>query len=433
MAADRADLMSELDIAMSGQGETEHEDDKDRFFNYRLFKSIRFIEDTIVIIGGALHLLILRLNPPANLLINRWTLTFVFLCIYFAISRIDLIDSSRQTKLICLIIMMLCVTAAHITGFSQLTAPLFALIMARVVLLLEGRLIIWLSSGVFLLFMATAVKMVWLEPHWKGTLLQPGVALVFLTSLFYHPVWQYSAIMALVAYLVHSLSHGRKQLIQAEKLSHRVAAMARELERNRIARDMHDGIGHSLTSLSVQLEVAKKLFKRDPLKAQESLDQAEKMAKACLKDMRSAVALLRDSDFSLSERISSLAKDVMSSGALSVETELDIPELPPLLAHQTYRIVQECTTNAIKHSGASLLKISLTNSDDQLRILIEDDGKGFDATKVSNGFGIAGIKERVDEIGGSVQFISKEGSGTSVSVRVPLGSRNNAISGDVSD
>lgn len=395
--------------------------DSDRFFHNRLFKVIRFIEDSILIVGAVAHLLLLRLNPPDDLIFNRWTLTCLILSIYFVVARIDLSDRSTRMKWSILFLCIMLLTVAYVSGMRQIITPLYALLLARAVLLIEGKPVWWLGLGTFAcLLVGTACRMCLWEDPWSNTQFEPGIGLVFLVSLFYHSVWEDGAILALVSFLVYALSLGRKQLLETERLSKEVASMAAELERNRIARDIHDGVGHALTSLSIQLEVARKLLKRDPEKSEQALEQAEKMAKRSLRDIRNAIALIRVENFDLKDAIGSLADDISSGGTMKVETDLHVPELSEVLSFQIFRIVQESCTNAMKHSEANLLKISIAPADSKLCICVHDNGKGMDPNGGSNGFGMTGIKERVDDLEGEYVVTSDATGGTKIEVKLPL-------------
>jgi signal transduction histidine kinase len=197
--------------------------------------------------------------------------------------------------------------------------------------------------------------------------------------------------------------------------------MAADLERSRIARDIHDGVGHSLTSLSVQLEVARKLLTRDREKSEEALGEAERMAKRCLRDVRNSIALMRVDEFDFQEAMATLLDGIASGGSIAVAKNIDMPSLSPVTSYQVFRIIQESCTNCIRHSGADRLEVLIApKGGNSLKIVVKDNGKGFNAEGKFASFGLTGIRERVADLHGDVDITSGEGAGTTVSVLIPI-------------
>lgn len=387
----------------------------DRFFHYGLYRQIKFVEEAILIVSAVSHLLMLRLVPPPDLLVNRWTITVAFLVAYFLLTRIDLVERSFQFRYVVLTLCTLTACGAYMTGQQTMINPLFAVLVARAVLFFEDRSGWWISLAMFLsLCIASFVK------SWAGTELEPASSLILLIpAFFYGTVWQ-GVVMAIVGLLVHSLIESKKQYLQMERLNKEISSMAADLERSRIARDIHDGVGHSLTALSVQLEVARKLLSRDPKKSESALGEAEQMAKRCLRDVRNSIALMRVDDFDFQEALSTLLRGIESSGTIKIDKNVQIPPLPTVTAYQIFRVIQESCTNCLRHSEADKLEISIIPVERELNIVVRDNGKGFDADAKFNSFGLTGIRERVNDLQGHVEIASVSGGGTTVTVSIPL-------------
>ncbi len=390
--------------------------DTDRFFHYGLYRQIKFVEEAILIVSAVSHLLMLRLVPPPDLLVNRWTITVAFLVAYFILTRIDLVERSFRFRYIVLTLCTLTACGAYMTGQQTMVNPLFAVLVARAILFFEDKSGWWISLAMFLsICIASFVR------SWAGTEgLEPASSLILLIpAFFYGTLWQ-GVVMAIVALLVHSLIESKKQYLQMERLNKEVSALAADLERSRIARDIHDGVGHSLTALSVQLEVARKLISRDPKKSESALGEAEQMAKRCLRDVRNSIAIMRVDDFDFQEALTTLLGGIESSGTIKIEKNVQIPELPTLTAYQIFRVIQESCTNCLRHSEADRLEISIVPVDHELNIVVRDNGKGFDADAKFSSFGLTGIKERVTDLQGNVEIASTSGGGTTVTVSIPL-------------
>lgn len=194
-----------------------------------------------------------------------------------------------------------------------------------------------------------------------------------------------------------------------------LAESSRMSERVRISRELHDLLGHHLTALSLNLEVAGHLTEG---KAQEHVRQSHTLAKLLLTDVREAVSEMRqDGAVDLSGAIRTLAE-----GVPALDIRLDMPE--PLLvedpecAHVMLRCAQEIITNAVRHAGASTLWLSLSRDSAGLRIQARDDGAGAEALAPGNG--LLGMRERLASCGGRVDIITGRGKGFALDIRLPL-------------
>lgn len=205
----------------------------------------------------------------------------------------------------------------------------------------------------------------------------------------------------------------------AQRLLGQVAELATATERNRLARDMHDSLGHHLTAIAVQLEKAAAFRERDPAAADQALADARLSARHALEDVRESVGALRDNGFVLSSAMRTLVTR-MNHERFTIELDIAGAETgfagPELIA--LYRAAQEGLTNASRHADATSVTVQVRFEEREASLLVADDGRGFDSASVS-GFGLRGMDERVQLLGGSVDVDSAPGRGTRVLVRIP--------------
>ncbi len=198
-------------------------------------------------------------------------------------------------------------------------------------------------------------------------------------------------------------------------------------ERNRISREIHDALGHSLTASNIHLEAALRLLKSDPEEATDLLREAKRLGSETLQAVRDSVKTLRSEDplksQPLDKAIELLLQDWSRSSQIvpSFEVSLDISTLPESLKIATYRIIQEALTNISKYAQAREVWISLTSaSNPGLVLTIRDDGVGFVRSQTRSGFGLQGIEERVQALDGTVEIVSAIDRGCSIRVQFPL-------------
>jgi signal transduction histidine kinase len=195
-------------------------------------------------------------------------------------------------------------------------------------------------------------------------------------------------------------------------------------ERNRIAREIHDSLGHSLTAQNIQLANALLYLHSNLERSETFLTAAKKLGSHALRDVRHSVATLRADPLQgklLNAAIAELVKD------LEYRTEINFhyqSEIPDLLSNEitstVYRIIQEALTNMIKHSQATEIKISLQLVGNYLEVQVQDNGTGFNPQENTTGFGIQGMRERTNALGGKFNLVSFPGKGCQVTAIIPL-------------
>jgi signal transduction histidine kinase len=206
----------------------------------------------------------------------------------------------------------------------------------------------------------------------------------------------------------------------------RVADLSAAAERNRLARDIHDSLGHHLTAIAVQLEKASAFQDRDQSAAKQALANARSSARRALDDVRVSVRALRveTGPLSLSAMLADLVRQA-DDGHQRVTLSITGEESGTGQAAATvlYRAAQEALTNASCHGHARNVSISVTFDESGARLVVDDDGNGFtvapSAGAVADGFGLLGMTERAALVGGTVEIKSQLGAGTRVTVAVP--------------
>jgi two-component system, NarL family, sensor histidine kinase DevS len=197
-----------------------------------------------------------------------------------------------------------------------------------------------------------------------------------------------------------------------------------ELERRRLARELHDETGQALTSILLGLKRVEDAKTREDARAA-ATELREEIVKTLQSVRRLAVELRPKAldDFGLVPALERLADAFggESGIAIDVEANLDETRLPPEVETALYRIAQEALTNVAKHADAEHVSLIVTRRDGSVTVVVEDDGRGFGAVGgESGGLGLVGMKERVGLLGGRLAIESTEGSGTTIVAEVPV-------------
>lgn len=289
---------------------------------------------------------------------------------------------------------------------------------------IQGRLIITALS--FILFMVSLSQR---KPPARVQL-TPFIQERF---LFYNFVVAllFGLALVFVLMLMNTILSERKSreelAIANEKLRHyalKIENQATLEERNRIAREIHDSLGHSLTALNLQLETALKLSQSNPEKAQTFLARAKELGSKALQDVRQSVSTMRShplQEQSLEQAIANLAENMQrTTGILPIlKINLSHP-ISADISTPIYRIIQESFTNICKYAQATKVKLELMTTDTNLHLLIEDNGKGFDLNQNTTGFGQQSMRDRTLALGGKFYINSTPGSGCQIRVEIPL-------------
>jgi len=211
---------------------------------------------------------------------------------------------------------------------------------------------------------------------------------------------------------------------QLQAYATQVKALAVAEERNRLAREIHDSLGHYLTATTMHLQAAGKLLAENPERAAASIAKAEDMARKSLTEVRRSVAALRASPLdttTLHDAISELVEGLHDGGIATTFTiKGERRPLPIQTKMALYRAAQEGLTNVRKHANASAVKVELTYLPEQVTLSTTDNGTG-QRREPEEGFGLLGLRERVAALGGIVEAGDAPGGGFRLRVTVPLG------------
>ena len=230
-----------------------------------------------------------------------------------------------------------------------------------------------------------------------------------------------------VGFMITDLrEHQRHEQLELEEANQKLEDYARaserlsaSRERNRIARDMHDTLAHTLSGLAIQLEAVETVIKPEDMQLKNMIDKARITVRDGLGETRRALKAMRASpldDLGLNLALKRLANDATERDSISIETILmpEIPDWDGNLEEGAYRIAQEALANIVRHAGASEAVLKLEGDDHHLRLIVRDNGRGFEAGSIleEGRYGLRGMKERATSLNGSLAVESTVGAGT---------------------
>ena len=255
-------------------------------------------------------------------------------------------------------------------------------------------------------------------PPFRGALTLPLIQ----TAVFLAVGFSISFLMTRLRRQQQSLQTANAQLTH---YSSTLEQLATARERSRLARELHDTLAHTLSGLAVQLETIKAYWDVDHDMAHSSLESSIATAHSGLEETRRALKALRASpldDLGLTGAVRTLAENAASRAnlALDLSTAEEIPVFSPDVEQAIYRIAQEAVANVVTHAEARKLSVRLDLAGGKVRLAVSDDGTGFDVDKSNkpSQFGLTGMKERAQLIGGELSIFSKPGNGTTVQLTV---------------
>jgi signal transduction histidine kinase len=219
--------------------------------------------------------------------------------------------------------------------------------------------------------------------------------------------------------IVYLTSREEKQNREILELEQELKKLAVVEERNRLARDIHDGLGASLSGVIIQAEYLLTLTKGDERLSPE-VRELKVGAEEAIDEVRRAVSMWRD-DFNLVPQLENMCTTFTARHRLPVELKLhgEPPDLAEEQELSIFRILQECLTNIAKHAGAKLVTVEVTFSEGLIEMNIVDDGAGFDPERTpKNHYGLINMRERARKASGEVTIASKPGEGTRVKLTI---------------
>lgn len=315
------------------------------------------------------------------------------------------------------------------------------ILMLVIQFLLMGNGAIWLISMPLVALAVTDLPARWRWPvyaaaigglalpvyiasgSWSAALIAAltfGAAVVFVV-VFVHLTIQAEAAQQRSETLAEELEQVNQQLaayaVQAEEL-------ATIQERNRLAREIHDNLGHYLTVINVQIQAAQALIGKDPDRAAQALVKAQQLTQDGLSAVRQSVSALRESPLggrSLDDALGSLMRETRASGLLCEATiRGDARPLDPRVELTLYRSAQEALTNVRKHARASRVDLTLDYIDpDVVTLTVTDNGIGTAEVEGMDRFGLLGMRERVHQLGGTLTINTAPGQGFELALSLP--------------
>lgn len=205
---------------------------------------------------------------------------------------------------------------------------------------------------------------------------------------------------------------------QLEDANKRIAELVKQEERQRIARDLHDTLGQKLSLIGLKSDLARRLIEKDPVQAKNEIMDVQQTARTALNEVRQLVSQMRG--IRLKEEIV-LVRQILKAAEIDFlfRQEQPLVNVSLFLENILSMCIKEAITNVVKHSQASVVQLSIKQSPTYLTIIIQDNGIGFvTESKWSEGNGIAGMKERLDFVNGTLEIIGN--GGTKLLMKVPV-------------
>lgn len=239
---------------------------------------------------------------------------------------------------------------------------------------------------------------------------------------------------AALGYLTGDLQEISSQLegLQQRQLLGLRIIKAQEEERQRVARDIHDGPAQLMSNVVLKAEICERMIDVDLEKARQELQSLKKIVRDSLQDVRKIIYNLRPMSLDDLGLVPTLQRYIMTfqedTGiSVSFKTKGTCEDIKPLISLTVFRIVQESVNNIRKHAEANSVIINMEFLERELRLYIFDDGKGFDTEKlkvqsddISSGFGLFSMRERIDLLGGEMKISSEPGKGTRLNIIIPF-------------
>jgi two-component system, NarL family, sensor histidine kinase DesK len=296
-------------------------------------------------------------------------------------------------------------------GVATMSSMLYLLAAELTIVLPTRKGLAWLAAQIVLL----AAVFVWLTVFYTLRFTDDSV----------RSIWIFGAMGLMFQAIAYGITwlavrERRTRIALAAANAHLLATQSmladtvRSSERLRIARDLHDAVGHHLTALNLHLDLA---VRQSAPSAPQSLQTSRELAGNLLAEVRSVVSAERKERIDLRSALTTLCKGIPAPRiALSIAPEVEVDS--PVLAHTLFFCVQEALTNAVRHAGATHLAINLASTAGVISLAIEDDGAGVRGAIEGNG--LRGMRERIAELGGSMALDANRKHGCRIEIAVPL-------------
>ena len=295
---------------------------------------------------------------------------------------------------------------------------------------LKGRQILWAAGGILLLgilyspfnpgaasffvyaaaFLADSgsPRLAWSLLGGLLALLAVEIPLAHLPVFTWAPAIVFALLIGAIRIRGAEVSRANARLRMAQE---EVERLAKTAERERIARDLHDVLGHTLSLITLKSELAGKLMERDPERAGREIREVERISREALREVRTAIAGYRSEGLQAEMGRARLA---LESAGVRLEYFTQPVELDPARETVVALALREAVTNVVRHAGARTCRITLEQTDEETRLEVYDDGRGGSAPE---GIGLASMRERVEGLGGRLERHAE--TGTSLRITLP--------------
>jgi signal transduction histidine kinase len=314
-------------------------------------------------------------------------------------------NDDRRSWIFNLVDIALISAAVSVTGGIE--SELWLLYM--VLFISEALYATAMQTRLMLAILCCSYLAVTLPAQWSA-----AYALTYASRLFF---------LILVAHFARRLAHNREE--RNRELAALQEQIAASEERARIAREVHDGLGHALVSIILRLELSLRLLKKDPAQAEEILKEEIPALRAAWNEGRDLAFRLRPWESDPAGLASGLRRHLSRFAertGIAVEMQLS-PEnlsLPAEMEMGLTRILQEALTNIAKHARADAVTVKITREGRRLHCLIRDNGVGFAPESENKGVGLSAMRERAERLGGQFRLFSRPEEGTAIEVTLPL-------------
>ncbi|MGI0491778.1 sensor histidine kinase [Alkalinema pantanalense CENA528] len=378
---------------------------------------LRYVEWTVLIV-----ILVILLVTPS---LTSWNwlptwMIFPFLGLVTAMSFGMPLDQSAWQRRSYVFIEFLLVFACQLAGFNF--DILLYLLIAKSCFLLSRRDVAITVLGIGCFWLPFQIMLFPKNIEFIQQLNKPQDINKLVFSSVINYTGSYITASVFVLLFSYAIVAEYKSRQRAETLAQEVEILAATLERTRIAQEIHDSLGHTLTTLDIQLEVAQKMRDRDPQVSLQAVDTAKQLASQSLQDVRHALQTLRSSTVNLNEAVMALVEQTRQHNSFTIQAQLDLPPLPLQASHQLYCVIKESLMNVHKHAAANHVVLNSQTTAEEIYLSFSDDGVGFNTSLPYSGFGLRGMQERIESLGGKIQIKSSPNQGTEITMILPRSS-----------
>ena len=383
---------------------------------------------TIFVYGLLLAILIVLIvanQDRATFGITAWHITFPTAILLLTENAVKFWAGRRyRTKIVCYVLDILSLMMLTIFSDGTLISILYLIILSEFYLnskSVTASIAMWVSS-IFIFLVTFALSSIFKS---EGFDLRRLLTNAFNDLIFF--IVHFFAMNFAV-----QLSRKNRELLKAtEELNNsneKLRVAYNELkeitaleERQRIAKDIHDTAGHSITTVIMQTEAAKLAVDNNPEEAKKRITAANLQAKHALEELRESVHLLSGTltDASLKEQIETIINESMDGTDIAIRYDVEDIALCDVKARFILNTLKEGISNGLRHGGATAFYFELEEVDDRIEFLLSDNGSGMEAGALKEGFGLTGMHRRAESLGGSVWFETEPDEGFEIHMTLP--------------